>query len=194
MKFTLFGQAKGGMSPAMNKGSFTPYFQTGVLMKRSIQKGFTLIELMIVVAIIGILAAVALPAYQDYTVRAKVSELVLAASSCRTGITEAVQSVNSTAVPAGMMPAACNIQVSKFVASGFATDAGVVTVVANTTTLPQLAGATNIDLVPMMDATGTALNPANDGGKMIQGWKCGPGAATPAPAKYLPSSCRGTYP
>ena len=54
-------------------------------MKRSIQKGFTLIELMIVVAIIGILAAVALPAYQDYTVRAKVSEVVLAASSCRTG-------------------------------------------------------------------------------------------------------------
>ena len=55
-------------------------------MKRSIQKGFTLIELMIVVAIIGILAAVALPAYQDYTVRAKVTEIVLAASSCRTSI------------------------------------------------------------------------------------------------------------
>ena len=54
-------------------------------MKRSLQKGFTLIELMIVVAIIGILAAVALPAYQDYTVRAKVSELILAASSGRTG-------------------------------------------------------------------------------------------------------------
>ena len=60
-------------------------------MKRQLQKGFTLIELMIVVAIIGILAAVALPAYQDYTVRAKVSEVVLAASSCRTSLTEAVQ-------------------------------------------------------------------------------------------------------
>ncbi len=60
-------------------------------MKRSIQKGFTLIELMIVVAIIGILAAVALPAYQDYTVRAKVSEVVLAASSGRTAVAEAVQ-------------------------------------------------------------------------------------------------------
>ena len=60
-------------------------------MKRSMQKGFTLIELMIVVAIIGILAAVALPAYQDYTKRAKMSEVILAASACRTSITEVFQ-------------------------------------------------------------------------------------------------------
>ncbi len=60
-------------------------------MKRSMQKGFTLIELMIVVAIIGILAAVALPAYQDYTVRAKVSEMILAASSGKVAVAEAAQ-------------------------------------------------------------------------------------------------------
>ncbi len=81
-------------------------------MKRSIQKGFTLIELMIVVAIIGILAAVALPAYQDYTVRAKVSEVILAASSGRTAVAEAVQ-------VAGKFPEAASLQIesqsSKFV-------------------------------------------------------------------------------
>ena len=79
-------------------------------MKRSLQKGFTLIELMIVVAIIGILAAVALPAYQDYTIRAKVSEAVIAASSAKSVMSEAFQSggiggmtasgnaINSTAI------------------------------------------------------------------------------------------------
>ena len=68
-------------------------------MKR-FQQGFTLIELMIVVAIIGILAAVALPAYQDYTKRAKLSEVILASSACRTSITEVFQSNNAASLPA----------------------------------------------------------------------------------------------
>ena len=63
-------------------------------MYRKAQQGFTLIELMIVVAIIGILAAIALPAYQDYVKRAKVSEVILAASACRTSITEVYQTAN----------------------------------------------------------------------------------------------------
>jgi len=70
---------------------------------KSVQKGFTLIELMIVVAIIGILAAVAIPAYQDYTVRAKVSELMLAASSAKSAVTENAQNnftINSSGIGA----------------------------------------------------------------------------------------------
>ena len=164
-------------------------------LKRSIQKGFTLIELMIVVAIIGILAAVALPAYQDYTVRAKVSEIVLAASSCRTGITEAVQGFNTTTIPTGVLPAACNIAATKFVASGSANDVGAITVTANSTNLSQIpAGANILTLIPMVSPGPSAVT-ASDGGKTIDGWKCGDSTAgTTIQQKYLPSSCRGTYP
>ena len=86
---------------------------------KAVQKGFTLIELMIVVAIIGILAAVALPAYQDYTARAKMSEAILAASACRTSITETVQSASALPIAGlwGCESSSTTAQVSKYVTS-----------------------------------------------------------------------------
>ena len=159
-------------------------------MKRSIQQGFTLIELMIVVAIIGILAAVALPAYQDYTVRAKVSEVILAASSCRTAITEALQT--SPTANAASAVSGCAISKTKHVQSGISDNNGVIRVVASE---GALGGSTSdtanaIELVPYIN--GTAVNGTTDGGKVITEWKCGPSASNPLPAKYLPGSCKKT--
>lgn len=142
-------------------------------MKRSMQQGFTLIELMIVVAIIGILAAVALPAYQDYTVRAKVSEIVLAASGGKTAIAEAFQTL-------GHMPAVASAgitnQSSPFVASVVysttATNVGVITATASAKE-SKVAGSTII-------LTGTADTAG------VVTWVC-TGTIDP---KYKPANCR----
>jgi len=150
------------------------------------QKGFTLIELMIVVAIIGILAAVALPAYQDYTVRAKISEVILAASTCRTSITETVQTSASTALPAAGSWG-CEVASgsgTKYVDKVSTSAAGQIVVKTTTTGgLPTSAAGATVVLAP---STAVAV------GSPIVAWLCGPGNGTGMPAKYLPGSCRDT--
>ncbi|MBX9812685.1 MAG: pilin, partial [Burkholderiales bacterium] len=118
-------------------------------MKR-IQKGFTLIELMIVVAIIGILAAVALPAYQDYTIRAKVSELVLAASGFKTSIAEKA-AADGALTSAGV---GLTVTAGGKVTGGSVTNGGVITIAGSSATV----GTTvTIVLTPSISASGSVV-------------------------------------
>jgi type IV pilus assembly protein PilA len=157
-------------------------------MKRSMQQGFTLIELMIVVAIIGILAAVALPAYQDYTKRAKLSEVILAASACRTTISEVYQTGSLTTVTGGQWGCESTMPSSKYVASVETDDAGKITVTATGFGDPNI-DSKKIELVPTKADQSVITSYTQ--GTVVGGWKCGPAATNGILAKYLPGSCRG---
>ncbi len=149
-------------------------------MKRTLQKGFTLIELMIVVAIIGILAAVALPAYQDYTVRAKVSEGILAGSSARTAVAEVYANQGQMLNSAESM--GVQSLTSKYVASVTwnRVDNNNGDVIVTLSADPGLATAASKTL---------ELRGAGVVGQPVR-WTCGKGRTNPIDPKYLPGSCK----
>lgn len=142
-------------------------------MKKQMQQGFTLIELMIVVAIIGILAAIAIPAYQDYITRSKVTELATAASACKTSVSEYAQTLNK--LPGTLEEAGCVNNPTQYVASLAVGANGVITATATTAVGGTAAGKTFV-LTPDFSATSGTVE-----------WEC---TSSTIPNKYLPANCR----
>ena len=149
------------------------------------QGGFTLIELMIVVAIIGILAAIALPQYQIYIIKAKVSEAILALSSCRTTVAEVYQSGTGSGPGAGGWGCESSGAGTQYV-SALNTDVnGVATVTIRDGSIDGAVDGTTIQLVPYID--GSTPSDTGDIGNQLWGFVCTTGTI---PTKYLPGSCK----